>query len=301
MSPVRATRSRSWLVDQLPVGMLDDRFFHDFVRLFQAGADTILEQVDNIDNIVDLTVAPIEMLRWLAGWTGMTALELAPPSALSEEEHRRALRAWGASLGRRSTPLGLASFLEAVTGGPVEVEDPGGILVAEGVRTTTDPGLPGRGVPATGTPLAEWQAAHGTAGNERGGPGVAGGGAAVALAAGAGAGAPTGGAGPAVGAEAAVPAGAPTGGAGEAPAAGLIRIRLASAGWLSEAGLITLIREQIPAHLHFEVQVAGRRVWPAGDDRRRPSGSARMPMARAAEPDEGPHDPAGRDDEGPLP
>lgn len=277
MSPVRATRSRSWLVDQLPVGMLDDRFFHDFVRLFQAGADTILEQVDNIDNIVDRTVAPIEMLRWLAGWTGMTALELAPPSALSEEEHRRALRAWGASLGRRSTPLGLAGFLEAVTGGPVEVEDPGGILVAESVRTTADPGLPGRGVPATGTPLAEWQAAHDQAGAV--GPrGV-----------------------DAAAPRTAAPGTAETAAPGEAPAAGLIRIRLASTGWLSEAGLITLIREQIPAHLHFEVQVAGRRVWPVGDDRRRPSGSARMPMARAAEPDEGPHDPAGRDDEGPLP
>ena len=51
-------RREQWLLSQLPVGMVEDDFFVRFVSIFQDVATTLLDGADNIDNLVDVTVAP---------------------------------------------------------------------------------------------------------------------------------------------------------------------------------------------------------------------------------------------------
>ena len=58
-------RRNDWLLGQLPMGMMDDDFFVRFVSIFQEVATSTLEGADNIENIVDVTVAPESMVRYL--------------------------------------------------------------------------------------------------------------------------------------------------------------------------------------------------------------------------------------------
>lgn len=116
------TRS-TWLVDQLPLGMLDDEFFVRFVSIFQELADTHRANADSIEHAVDVSVAPPDMVRYLGRWIGVQAVD---PS-LPDEFQRRAVRAIGRMLPWRGTRRGLLDLLELVTGEPAEVVDPGGV------------------------------------------------------------------------------------------------------------------------------------------------------------------------------
>ena len=58
-------RSPQWLLNQLPVGMLDGDFFVRFVSIFQELGATLLEDADNIEHLADVSVAPDAMVRWL--------------------------------------------------------------------------------------------------------------------------------------------------------------------------------------------------------------------------------------------
>jgi len=120
-------RRDDWLIAQLPVGMVEDDFFVRFVSIFQHLATTIMEGVDNLENVVDVTVAPEPMVRWLASWIGVTAIDASLPHQLQREIVRASARmlAW------RGTRHGLRQFLELVSGGPVTIEDGGGVY-AEG-------------------------------------------------------------------------------------------------------------------------------------------------------------------------
>jgi phage tail-like protein len=118
-----APRSPHWMIDQLPVGMLDGDFFVRFVSIFQDVASTLLDDADNIDNIVDLTVAPDAMVRWLNSWIGGGAID---PS-LSDELQRRIVRSAAQTITWRGTRAGLRRFLEIMSGEPAEVSDGGGI------------------------------------------------------------------------------------------------------------------------------------------------------------------------------
>jgi hypothetical protein len=125
------------------------------------------------------------MVRWLASWTGMLALELADPARLTELQARRAVRLWGDSLAWRGTRRGLETLLQSVTGESGEIEDCGRI---------------GR------------EGEFDDDGRES-----------------------------------------------------VVRVRVGSTGWTSEAGLVTLVAEQIPANVSFELYVAGRQIWPTAD------------------------------------
>ena len=129
--PLVQTRRRSdWLVNQLPVGMVDDpadAFFLNFVRIFQTVATTIVEGVDNLEHIIDVTVAPTPMVRWLGTWLGVDDVD----SSLSHEVQRRIVARSSHVLAWRGTRRGLVDFLELISGAPAEVTDTGGVF-AEG-------------------------------------------------------------------------------------------------------------------------------------------------------------------------
>ena len=125
-TPARAAvpaRRSDWLLGQLPMGMLDDGFFTRFVSLFQEVATTLLEGADNISNVVDPTVAPPEMVRWLGSWIGMHSVD----ASLPEELQRLLVRESSRSLAWRGTRAGLERYLGAITGAPVRVAETGGI------------------------------------------------------------------------------------------------------------------------------------------------------------------------------
>jgi phage tail-like protein len=119
----RAPRSPQWLLNQLPVGMLDGDFFVRFISIFQEVGTSLLEDADNIDNIADLTVAPDAMVRWLGSWIGVESID---PS-LPDELQRRIVASAAQTLTWRGTVSGLRRFLELASGGPAKVIDGGGV------------------------------------------------------------------------------------------------------------------------------------------------------------------------------
>ena len=120
-------RRNDWLLGQLPMGMLEDDFFVRFVSIFQDVATSLLEGADNIDNVVDVSVAPESMVRYLGSWLGIESIDASLPPELQ----RRIVRETGQILAWRGTKRGLQQFLELVSGGAAEIEESGGIF-AEG-------------------------------------------------------------------------------------------------------------------------------------------------------------------------
>jgi len=169
-------RRDDWLLAQLPIGMLEDDFFVRFVSIFQEVATTLLEDVDNLDNVVDVTVSPEPMMRWMGGWIGVDAVDPSLPHAMQREIVRASSRilAW------RGTRRGLTEFLELVSGGPVSVEDGGGVF--------------------------------------------------------------------------------PEGGTGSDGA--WVRMRVESTGWLPEDDFVTLVRDEVPAHVVAELWIGDRQALP---------------------------------------
>lgn len=118
-----APRSVQWMLDQLPVGMLDGDFFVRFVSIFQTVGSTLLEDADNLDNLLDLTVAPDVMVRWLSSWIGGGAIDPSLPDDLQ----RRIVSSSAETLTWRGTARGLQRFLELASGAVAEVTDGGGV------------------------------------------------------------------------------------------------------------------------------------------------------------------------------
>jgi phage tail-like protein len=116
-------RRGDWLIGQLPMGMLDDDFFTRFVRIFQDVATTFLDDVDNLDNIVDVRVAPEPLVPWLGSWIATPALDSAVDDGAAQ---RRIVHGYAALLAWRGTYRGLAAFLELFSGAPAEIEESGG-------------------------------------------------------------------------------------------------------------------------------------------------------------------------------
>jgi phage tail-like protein len=169
-------RRSDWLVSQLPMGMLDDGFFVRFVSLFEDVATSYLEGADNIPNVVDVDVAPPELVRWLASWIGTVQID----SSLDEALQRRLVKTASDILAWRGTRRGLEQFLAVVTGGEVQVEE------------------------------------SGTIGRE--------------------------------------------GTLGDRPP--FVRMRVASIGWLPDSDFVALVRDEIPAHVTYELFVGDRQLWP---------------------------------------
>jgi phage tail-like protein len=137
------------MVGQLPIGMLDDEFFVRFVSIFQGVGSTLLDGVDNIANVIDVTTTPEAFLPWLGSWL---ALDWLHPS-LAEGTKRRVVRHYGELLAWRGTRRGLTRFLEVLTAGAVEVTETGGVFAsgeapfgppAVTVRLASTAGLPDR-------------------------------------------------------------------------------------------------------------------------------------------------------------
>jgi phage tail-like protein len=117
-------RRDDWFVGQLPMGMLDDNLFFRFASMFQEVATTHLDNVDNIPNLVDLSVAPEQMVRWMATWLGSQSIDSSLPTDLQ----RRILRESGLILAWRGTRRGLTRFLELLSGDQVEINDSGSVV-----------------------------------------------------------------------------------------------------------------------------------------------------------------------------
>jgi len=119
----RAPRNPNWLINQMPVGMLDSEFFVQFLSIFQEVGGTLLEGADNIENVVDPTIAPDAMVRWMGSWIGVDSVD---PS-LPRELQRMIVRSSARTMSWRGTRAGLEQFLEMTSGGPAQVVDGGGI------------------------------------------------------------------------------------------------------------------------------------------------------------------------------
>jgi phage tail-like protein len=125
------SRDRSdWLLAQLPGGMLDDEFLVRFLRIFQDGGQTYLDQIDTLEHIFDPAVTPTPMIRILGEWIGLDYLD----AELPDDVQRRLVRKYGALIAWRGTRKGMADLLEAITGSPAEVTDFGGVFAADDPR-----------------------------------------------------------------------------------------------------------------------------------------------------------------------
>jgi phage tail-like protein len=119
----RPARSDQWMLNQLPVGMLDSDFFVRFVSIFQEIGSTLLADADNVDHVADLSVAPDAMVRWMGSWIGIDAIDASLPVDLQ----RRIVASASQTLAWRGTVRGLQRFLELASDGPAQVTDGGGV------------------------------------------------------------------------------------------------------------------------------------------------------------------------------
>ena len=120
-----------WLMDQLPLAMLDDDFMVRFLGIFQSLADTFMVQADNIEHVVDVSVAPDHMVRYMGSWIAAQDVDESLPDVLQ----RRIVRTTGRILPWRGTAYALEQLLELITDRPAIVEDSGGVY-AEGEAPT---------------------------------------------------------------------------------------------------------------------------------------------------------------------
>jgi len=118
-----AARGPDWMLRQLPVGLLESDFFVRFVSLFQEAGESLLSNADNIDNILDLTVAPQPMVNWLGSWIGVDSVD----TELSHEFQRRLVSSAAQTLTWRGTRFGLERFLSLISDGPATVTEGGGV------------------------------------------------------------------------------------------------------------------------------------------------------------------------------
>lgn len=172
-------RRDDWLVQQLPVGMVDDEFLVRFVSIFQEMAESVLVQVDNLPHVFDTAVTPDAMVRAIGGWIGVDWIDPSLPDMLQ----RRIVREYARLLPWRGTKRGLTQLLSLLSGGAVSVEDSGGVYLE-----------------------------------------------------------------------------------GEAPRhAPHVRLEVESVSWTTEADLVRIIRDELPANATFELRVAGRVVHPVAE------------------------------------
>ena len=130
----RPRRDPEWMLNQLPSSMASQDFFSRFVRIFQDVGSTLLDDADNIEHVIDVTVAPPELVRWLGEWVGITST-----NDLQEELlQRRIVQSAARNLTWRGTARGLTSHLQLLTGSPVEVTEGGGIFAVD--EAPVDPG-----------------------------------------------------------------------------------------------------------------------------------------------------------------
>jgi phage tail-like protein len=119
------TRKQDWLIQQLPVGMVEDEFLVRFLRIFQGVADTLLDQIDTLPHMFDVSVAPLPMVRQLGRWIGVDGIDPDFDPALQ----RRIVRDYAEFMQWRGTKRGLRKLLELLSDGEVSITDNCGIYV----------------------------------------------------------------------------------------------------------------------------------------------------------------------------
>lgn len=133
-------RPPGWLADQLPSAMVDGddgvTFLRRYLRIFEDLGDSLLDRVDQLEYLLDVDVAPLEMVRWMGAWLGLVIDPSTEPEA-----QRDIVRAAGRWQHLRGTREGLTGLVYEVTaGGPtsgprppvddvVLVEDGGGVFL----------------------------------------------------------------------------------------------------------------------------------------------------------------------------
>ena len=121
----------NWLVEQLPVGMLEDDFLVRFTSIFQGVADTLVAAVDTIDAVTDLTLAPDPFVRWLGRWIDAYPCPGEAAQTPGGPRERAWVQAQAQTLTGRGTRPGLELMLQELCGGrPVRVIDGGGVYPA---------------------------------------------------------------------------------------------------------------------------------------------------------------------------
>ncbi len=129
------------LGDGLPALYREDDLARRLTIGFDDALGPVFSTLDNLDAYVDPWLTPEDFLDWLAGWVGAVIDETW------DVPRRRAAVAQAVDLyRRRGTALGLASGVELVTGGEVEIiengatawsADPGGPLPGDPEPTLT--------------------------------------------------------------------------------------------------------------------------------------------------------------------
>ena len=115
-----------WLVRQLPVGMTQDRFLVRFVTLIQQLAGGLLDHLDDMPHLTDVTVTPDPMVRYLGSWVGIDWID----PMLDQRVQREVVRRYCAELMWRGTRRGMQRLLALVTGdNDAVVTDSGGIFL----------------------------------------------------------------------------------------------------------------------------------------------------------------------------
>lgn len=132
---------RTALADHLPACLVEDGtspglepFMRRFLSVFDELAARMEDQVGGLEHLVDPSVAPLPMVRWLGSWLAIDLLDPETPERLQREWVGR----MGELLWWRGTRKGVAGILELVSGKAVEITDGGGV-VRRG-ETTSAPG-----------------------------------------------------------------------------------------------------------------------------------------------------------------
>ena len=116
-------RPAQWMINQLPLGMLESDFFVRFVSIFQELGSSLLDDADIVQHVPDVSVTPTPLLPHLASWIGMDAID---PS-LPEQLQRIMVRSSSAALSWRGTRRGITEYLRMLSGGEATVTDSGGV------------------------------------------------------------------------------------------------------------------------------------------------------------------------------
>ena len=127
------TTEPGWLTDQLPRTMADDDFTRRFVSIFEEVAGTVRSRIDQVPEVFDVGLAPLEFVRWMASWVGQSIDPSVP-----EDRQRSLAILIGPLFPKRGTRRGIEEMLEALTLSEVNVTDSGGIYI-EGAAPDADP------------------------------------------------------------------------------------------------------------------------------------------------------------------
>jgi phage tail-like protein len=112
-----------WLLAQLPRAMSANLLVQAFVDAAEHTGDSVRDQLDALEYQLDPDLASPQMLIYMGGWLGFPLDPLDDPAL-----HRPLLRAIGRLLVQRGTKAAVRELLTQLTGGPVTVEDGGGVF-----------------------------------------------------------------------------------------------------------------------------------------------------------------------------